>query len=116
MRDLLLIRERYMLDPLQIRLGGIAANLSGVRSFARDDADSATVESILEEGKYFIEWPVPEMEIETAAQLVQIQVELAKLQQNWATTWSDRARRRTVARQTNLWAQHILKISGLLDT
>ena len=84
--------------------------------FWQEAAHFTQTESMLEESKYFIEWAAPEMEIDTAAELVQIQVELARWQQNWAAIWSSKSHRLKVARQSDLWARHILEISGLLRT
>ena len=70
MRDWTAIRERYLRDDLPIQLGGLAANLSRIKSFASHDANREAVESLLEESKFFIEWIAPEAEIDTAAELV----------------------------------------------
>jgi hypothetical protein len=114
MRDPTPLRERYMRDSLAVRLGGLAANLSRVRSFAGHDGNSSAAASVLEESKHFIEWTAPEMEPEGAAELVQVQIEIARLQLRWERIWSDRERRHKVAEQSGLWAQHILEMSGLL--
>lgn len=70
MKDWTVIRERYLHDALPVRLGGLAANLSRIKSFASHDANREAVESIIDESKYFIEWTAAETDVETAAELV----------------------------------------------
>jgi hypothetical protein len=75
MKDWNAIQKRYLRDTLPTRLGGIAANLSRVKSFAARVANQEAVASLLEESKFFIEWTAGEADIDTAAELVELQVE-----------------------------------------
>lgn len=77
MKDWTLIRERYLRDTLPIRLGGLAANLSRIKSFAAYDAGRDAVESLIDESKFFIEWTAAEADSSVAAELVELQVQLA---------------------------------------
>ena len=43
MKNLDTVRERYLRDPLPVRLGGLAANLSRIASFARNPATAGGV-------------------------------------------------------------------------
>ncbi len=115
MKDWTPIRERYLRDQLPVRLGGLAANLSRVQSFSAQDAGREAVESLLDESKYFIEWTAAEAEVSTAAQLVELQIQLARWQRNWAETWGDPLRRRQMAEQSAAWSQRVLELSGLLN-
>ena len=75
------LRERYLHDNLPVRLGGLAANLRRIGSFSHHPANGDAVASQVDESKYFIEWTAAEAEVETAAQLVELQVQLARWQQ-----------------------------------
>jgi hypothetical protein len=75
MKDWTPIRERYMRDSLPIRLGGLAANLSRIKSFVSREGNREAVESLIDESKYFIEWTAAEAEVSTAAELVELQVQ-----------------------------------------
>ena len=114
MRDWTAIRERYLRDDLPIQLGGLAANLSRIKSFASHDANREAVESLLEESKFFIAWIAPEAEIDTAAELVELQIQLARWQRKWTSIWADPQRRREVAEQSSAWSKRILERSSLL--
>jgi hypothetical protein len=114
MKDWTAIRERYMRDSLPVRLGGLAANLSRIKSFSTQEAGREAVESMLDESKHFIEWTAAEAEIQTASQLVELQVQLACWQQSWTRTWNDPLQRKQLAEQSATWSKRVLEMSGLL--
>ena len=116
MKDWSPIQERYLRDAVPIRLGGLAANLRRIKSFATQDAGGDAVASLIEESKYFIEWTARDAQIETAAQLVELQVQLARWQRNWPQTWSDPSRRQQIAEQSLSWSERVLALSGLLQS
>ena len=95
-------------------MGGLAADLSRIKTFASHYANRDGVESMIDESKYFIEWTAAEVEVDTAAELVELQVQLARWQRNWARIWADPAQRRQVAERSAAWSQRVLDMSGLL--
>lgn len=115
MNDWTAIRERYLRDNFSVRLGGLAANLSRIKSFAANDAGREAVESLIAESKLFIEWTAAEAEINAAAELVELQIQLARWQYNWARIWDDQVQRRNVAEQSAAWSKRVLEMSGLLS-
>jgi len=114
MKDWTLIQERYMRDELPVRLGGLAANLSRIKSFSANEASRETVASLIDESKMFIEWTAAQAEINTAAVMVDVQVQLALWQIRWERIWTDPAQRKQIAEQSGLWSKQILELSGLL--
>jgi len=114
MKDWTAIRERYLKDDLPVRLGGLAANLSRIKSFAAHEASRDAVESLIDESKLFIEWTAAQAESQMAAELVALQIQLARWQCNWARIWADPAQRSQIAEQSNLWSKRVLNMSGLL--
>jgi len=115
MRDLTAVRERYLRDNMPVRLGGLAANLSRIGSFATHDAGCEAVESLINESKFFIEWTAAEAESNTAAELVELQIQLARWQRNWPEIWTNLSQRSKVAEQASVWSQRVLEMSGLLE-
>jgi hypothetical protein len=114
MKDWIAIRERYLRDNLAIRLGGLAANLSRIKSFASNAENREAVESLLEESKFFIEWTALEADIDVAAELVELQIQFARWQRKWVNIWADPVLRREVAEQSSRWSKRLLTLSGLL--
>lgn len=115
MKDLTQIHDRYLSESVPARLGGLAANLRRIQSFSGHDANSEAVASLLEESKFFIEWTARETEIGTAAELVELQIQLARWQRNWTRIWSDPVQRSAMTNQARVWSDRVLDLSGLLD-
>ena len=116
MKDWAPIRERYLRDSIPIRLGGLAANLRRIKSFAAQDAGREAVASLIDECKFFIEWTARDTQTDTAAQLVELQVQLARWQHNWSRIWPDAVSRQEVAEQSQVWSERVLALSGLLNS
>ena len=114
MKDWSVIQERYMRDELPVRLGGLAANLSRIKSFSANENSRETVASLIDESKMFIEWTAAQAEINTAAMMVDVQVQLALWQIRWERIWADPVQRRQIAEQSGIWSKQILELSGLL--
>ena len=96
------IRERYLRDTLPVRLVGLAANLSRIKSFSAHDASRDAVESLIDESKYFIEWTAADAETQTAAELVDLQIQLSQWQYNWVHIWTDPVQRCQIAEASNI--------------
>ena len=114
MTDRMHIHERYMRDDVPTRLGGIASDLSRIKSTALREANFQTVLGLLEESKWFIEWTAAETEHETAAYLAWLQIELARWQHQLPDRWQNPADRQRLSAQTATWSARVLELSGLL--
>ncbi|MCX6029293.1 MAG: hypothetical protein NT169_08320 [Chloroflexi bacterium] len=114
MRNQAVIRERYLRDPLPIRLGGLAADLARVQSFSDNSNLRDAVEGLLEESRFFIEWMAPDAELEKQVALVELQRQLTRWQRSWAHIWADPTRRAAVAEQAGVWSERVLGMSGLM--
>jgi hypothetical protein len=88
--------------------------LSRIKSFSANEASRETVASLINESKLFIEWTAAQAEIETAAKLVELQVQLAIWQLQWQSIWSDSSKRSQIAEQSSAWSKQVLEMSGLL--
>ena len=114
MRDYAVLRERYLRDGLPTRLGGLAANLGRIRSFAAQGGGDDVVESLLDESKRFIEWTARDVEIERAAELVLLQIQLARWQLQWPRIRGAPLARGRMAEEGGIWSRRLLEMSGLL--
>jgi hypothetical protein len=115
MKNQTAIQERYLRDPLSIRLGGLAANLARVESFSDHLDHGEVVEHLVDESKYFIEWMAPEANLQLQVELVELQRQLAQWQCEWKGIWADPIKRATVAEQAGAWSKKVLDRSGLLS-
>ena len=114
MKDYSKIQARYLRFPVPARLGNLASSLARIADFSTLMDSSGQVFGILNESKYFIEWTAGETEVGTAAQLAELQSQLALWQQNWQQIWDDPAQRAQVARESRAWSERVLQMSGLL--
>ena len=113
MRDWTTVRERYLRDELSVRLGGLAANLARIESFSGQEGDIDVVESLLDESKFFIEWTAADADIDTAAELIELQLQLAGWQRRWRSICRDRAQMLRIAEAARVWSDRVLDIAGL---
>jgi hypothetical protein len=79
------------------------------------DENCVAVEGLLDESKHFIEGTAAEADVDKAAELVGLQIQLARWQYKWHDIWLDLVRRREVAAQSGRWSDRLLEIFGLLE-
>ena len=115
MRDWDASKKRYLQDEIPIRLGNLASNLARIKSRCQNSANRDLVADVLYESKLFIEWTAVDAEIDVAAELVELQVQLALWQNNWETIWENSEQRMKVSKQAKVWSDRILDLSGLLE-
>ncbi len=109
-------RSRYLQDAIPVRLGGLAANMARIASLAKHPGHHEVVSDILLESKWFIEWTAQELEIIKAAELVELQIQLALWDLESQQNWHDERWRDMIAAEASQWSQRILEMSGLLST
>ena len=95
-----------MSDPVELQLGGLAANLARLSSFIEDPANAKVVSSLLLESKFMIEWIASDVLPEIQEQLVELQLQLA--------LWSrDSLDRDEITKQADSWSERLLEMSGI---
>jgi hypothetical protein len=104
------IRERFLRDPLPVRLGGLAADLARIASFSENPVNHRAVAGLLEEGKWFAEWAAPDAPLATQAVLAETQLALASWERGWLNgspvpTMRDDAQRKS---------DELLQLAGLV--
>ena len=104
--------DRFMADPMPIRLGGIAANLARIGSCVSDPRNVGAVLDMIEESKWFIEWAAPSAEVDVAARLAEIQISLA-VSETRLRSGAEAAGQ--IAQAASEWSDEVLQMSGLLD-
>jgi hypothetical protein len=102
---------RFMQDPPPIRLGGLAANLARIASFADNPSHRQAVLDLIEESKWFIEWAAPTTEVHVAARLAEMQLSLALLESRMRSGGTDSA---AIICDAQSWSEEVLAMSGLL--
>ena len=113
MKDVSALRERYLRDPLPIRLGGLAANLARIQSFSDHPGHGEAVARLVHESKLFIEWTASDAAPSVQVVLADCQRQLARWHLSWNDIWTSPARRAEVASHAGTWSQRVLEASGL---
>ena len=108
------LKQRFMRDPLERRLGGLAATLARISSSARNSESPVIVENLLDEAKRLIEWTAADTEAETAAELIQIQRLITLWQKSWESAYKEKSQRILLATQAKEWSDKTLQSSGLI--
>ena len=107
------VKARYLCDPIPVRLGGLAADLARIGSASANAANGEAVHVLLEETRRFIEWTAAELDVDVAAELVDLQLSLTL----WLRVWEDEcahpAQRALLAYEATCWSDRVLALSGL---
>jgi len=106
-------KERFLHDPLPIRLAGLAADLARVASSARHATGTSSVAEMLEESQYYIEWTAAEAEPEIAGELVDIQRLITLWRNAWPEAQHSQIQRTLLSVQAKKWSDQVLEYSGL---
>jgi hypothetical protein len=114
MIDLDAKKSRYLQDSPSVRISGIAANLARVRSFGKNPQNSDLVKSLLRESRFFIEWVAPEVELEMAVELLELQRLLTRWLFGWEAIWQSETERQGAIALAKDWSDRLLARSGLV--
>jgi len=107
------LKQRFLRDPLERRLGGLAATLARISSNARNSESTIIVENLLDEAKHFIEWTAADTDAETVAELVQIQQLITLWKKSWKTAVHDKTQRILLSTLAKEWSDKALQSSRL---
>ncbi len=107
-RDLTALKSRYLSDPPEIQIGGLASNLSRLGWFVKHSMSFEKLQPIIRESKYFTEWAAVEAPLDLQSALAEIQIELAILERRLAMGAVANA-----AENTDSWAGKLLHLAGL---
>ncbi len=104
-----------MRDDVGTRLGGLAANLLRIRSYADRSDHGDVVSRLVRESALFIEWTARDVETSELPDLAALQRRLVQWHDQWQSVWDDSERRSSMADEAGEWSQRLLEMSGLLD-
>lgn len=114
MKNLAEIRNRYIKEPFNRKLGHLASDLARISTFSENSMNTRIIKDILEESKFFIEWTAPDAPIETQAILVEIQSKLALWHLYLIKNKKFYKEIAEIKELTKNWSNQLLSISGLL--
>ncbi|MDP3025732.1 MAG: hypothetical protein Q8O10_09390 [candidate division Zixibacteria bacterium] len=115
MKNLEAIRTRYLQQDSARRIGGLAANLARIASFADNPNNFKAVETTIEESKFLIEWIAPGLPLEIQSKLVELQIQLSLWHLKFPEICKDPESIKKMITQATAWSKELLKLSGLIE-
>jgi hypothetical protein len=116
MKDFILKQESFVKNDIPARLYQLAENLSQIQKFFIEESHQELILNLAKESRYFIEWTVPDLihlDIDQAAELVDLGRFLTRWLFNWEKIWSDSIEKSRVIQQTEEWLGRVLEISRI---
>jgi hypothetical protein len=106
-----MIHELYLKSSQASQLHSLALNLARVQTLAQDGIDGATATHLIRESQFFIEWTVPtldlEIEIDFAADLVDLQRLLGQWKFGWDEHWDNEQKRLAIIEALQPWCDRL---------
>lgn len=115
MKNLQAIRTRYLQQDSARRIGGLAANLARIASFADNPNNFKAVETIIEESKFLIEWIVPDLPLDIQTKLIELQIQLSLWHLKFPEISQNPESLKKMIAQSSFWSEEILRLSGLIE-
>ena len=84
--------------------------MARIASSSSDPADWETVQTMLEETKFFIEWIAPEAPLNVKAFLVELQIQLALWHLVWPQVYTNPQKREKLSQLSRTWCQNVLML------
>jgi len=110
------IRQRYLRDPISVRLGELASSLAGLEGISSHPRNVEAACRFLDESRHFLVWTAREAEPAFQTELAELAEELDRWRSSISEIWSDSERRATLQREAGIWSRRVLERSGLLQT
>jgi len=110
MHNLDQIKERYLKESLNMRLGHLASDLARIATFS----DKNAIKDLIEESKFFIEWTLKEASFDAQVLLAEIQSKLALWERHFSAQNDNAAELEELRETARVWSEKLLEISGLL--
>lgn len=105
------MQDQYLAKSLPKRLQELALSLRELGGLLEDGVQYDEAIEIIKRCKLLIEWTAIEVGIDGAAELIDLQVKLARSQLNLPRFWGISAQRQEVARQVILAAERVATIA-----
>jgi len=116
MTDFTLQQQSFAKNDIPTRLHQLAENLSQIKKLYVEGSHQESILNLAKESRYFIEWTVPDMvllDIDQAAELVDLGRVLTRWLFNWEKIWSDSTEKTKAIQQAEDWFERVLEISQI---
>ena len=112
MKNLPAIRERFLQENTQMKLGHLASDLARIASLLNMQAGEKALQNVMEETKFFAEWTAPDTDPETQAFLLEIRSLITEKELEWDSLSNDENWRDETAKCLRNLSNKLLKKAG----
>lgn len=110
MKNLDEIKIRYSKEPFKRRLGHLASDLLRISTFLENPKNTAAVNDIIEESKFFIEWTANDAPYKIQEFFADIQPKLAL----WQLRLEAGSAKEALKKNARDWSSQLIRFSGLV--
>ncbi|MGI0484281.1 hypothetical protein ACN4EK_02525 [Pantanalinema rosaneae CENA516] len=105
------LKTQYLQHDVSTQLGRLVENLTQIKALAQAGTEEQSAQDLIRESQFFIEWIVPNLNLETtlelATQLVELQRQLSRWKLHWSTFWSNPSDRLQIAVDAHDWSDRL---------
>ena len=105
------LKTQYLQHDISAQLGCLVENLTQIKALAQAGVEEQCAQDLIRESQFFIEWVVPNLNLDTnlelATELVELQRQLSRWKLNWSGLWSNPSDRLQVAVDAQGWGDRL---------
>jgi len=105
------LKTQYLQDDISTQLDRLIENLAQIKALAQAGIEEQCAQDLIRESQFFIEWVVPNLNLETnlelATELVELQRQLSRWKLHWSVLWSNPVDRLQVAQYAQAWSDRL---------
>lgn len=109
------IKDRYLKEPFNRRLGHLASDLMRIAGFLDNAKNRKVVVDILEESKFFIEWAAPESPSHIQELFSEMQSRLALWHRHLLMMREDSKEITELAKSARHWSMQLIQYAGVVQ-
>lgn len=114
------LKTQYLEHDISTQLGRLVENLTQIKALAQAGTEEEVAQDLIRESQFFIEWVVPNFNLETnlelATELVELQRQLSRWKLHWSMLWSSPGERLQVARCAQEWSDRLPSYSEVMTS
>jgi hypothetical protein len=107
-----ILKTQYLQQDISTQLDRLAENLTQIKALAQAGTEEQLVQDLIRESQFFVEWVVPnlnlDMNLNLATELVELQRQLSRWKLHWSTLWSSPSDRLQIAHHAQEWSDRVL--------
>lgn len=104
-------KARYLQASQASQMDSLSLNLTRIQALAVSGVEESVAYHLVRESQFFIEWSVPNINLETdisfATELLSLQRQLSRWKLSWPDLWSNESRRQEIAETAQRWGEQL---------